>query len=52
MLPSFIGIGAQRCGTTWLYESLAAHPEVYVSRPKELYFFTKNYMRGLDWYQP
>ena len=51
MLPSFIGIGAQRCGTTWLYECLAAHPEVFVSRPKELYFFTKNYSHGLEWYR-
>jgi len=51
MLPSFIGIGAQRCGTTWLYESLAAHPQVFVSTPKELYFFTKNYGRNVDWYE-
>ena len=51
MLPSFIGIGAQRCGTTWLYECLAAHPQVFVSTPKELYFFTKNFARGLDWYE-
>ena len=51
MSPSFIGIGAQRCGTTWLYECLAAHPDVFVSTPKELYFFTKDYSRGLDWYE-
>ena len=51
MLPSFIGIGAQRCGTTWLYECLAAHPDVYVSSPKELYFFTKNYSLGIEWYK-
>jgi hypothetical protein len=49
MLPSFIGLGAQRCGTTWLYECLAAHPQVFVSSPKELYFFTKNYQKGFEW---
>ena len=50
MLPSFIGLGAQRAGTTWLYGCLAEHPEVFMSREKELYFFSKNYSLGHDWY--
>ena len=50
MLPTFIGIGAQRAGTTWAYNCLAQHPEVYMSEKKELHFFYANYSRGLDWY--
>jgi hypothetical protein len=37
-IPNFLGIGVPKAGTTWLYELLKAHPEVYVpSYRKELY---------------
>jgi hypothetical protein len=43
MLPNFIGIGAPRCGSTWLHELLQSHPQVYVpQRWKEVYFFDQN----------
>jgi len=51
MLPTFIGIGAQRAGTTWAYNCLAEHPDVFMTRKKELHFFYVNYARGLDWYR-
>lgn len=35
----FIGIGAPRCGSTWMYERLEEHPEVCVSHPKETLYF-------------
>jgi hypothetical protein len=41
--PDFVGIGAQKAGTTWWYELIAAHPGV-ASRPdihKERHFFTR-----------
>lgn len=51
-LPTFLGIGVPRAGTTWLHELLGSHPEVYVpSRRKELSFFDLHYGRGLKWYQ-
>ena len=51
MLPNFLCIGAQRAGTTWLYDLLASHPEVYVpARRKEVHFFDWYYNRGLSWY--
>ncbi|MBA3496732.1 MAG: sulfotransferase domain-containing protein [Gemmatimonadales bacterium] len=51
-LPSFLGIGVPRAGTTWLHELLGSHPEVYVpSRRKELSFFDLHHDRGLEWYQ-
>jgi hypothetical protein len=38
-LPNFLGIGAQRAGTTWLYKMLSRHPEIFLSAQKELHFF-------------
>ena len=52
-LPTFVIIGAQKCGTTALHSYLSRHPEISMSRPKELDFFVaeKNWDRGLDWYR-
>jgi hypothetical protein len=39
--PDFVGIGAQKSGTTWWYDAICAHPDVY-ARPdvhKERHFF-------------
>jgi len=51
-LPTFVGIGVPRAGTTWLHDLLLAHPEIYVpSRRRELNFFDLYYDRGLSWYE-
>ncbi len=34
-----LGVGAQRCGTTWLYRYLSQHPAVFISPFKELHVF-------------
>ena len=39
MLPNFIGIGAPKAGTTWLFKCLDEHPEVFVAAVKETSFF-------------
>ena len=39
MYPDFIGIGAQKAGTTWLYRNLQAHPEVWMPPIKEIHYF-------------
>jgi hypothetical protein len=49
--PSFIGIGAERSGTTWCWACLNEHPQVSMSFPKELNYFNLNYARGEDWYR-
>lgn len=61
----FIGIGAMKCGTTWIADQLEDHPEILFSRQKslkELHYFASdtnqslkihgptNYYRGLGWY--
>ncbi len=51
-LPTFLGIGVPRAGTTWLHELLSSHPEVFVpSRRKELSNFNFQYHRGVGWYR-
>jgi len=49
--PDFIGIGAPKAGTTWLYQALSEHPYIYLPPGKELQFFDKHYALGEDWYE-
>jgi hypothetical protein len=51
MLPDFVIIGAQRAGTTYLYESLARHPDIAPALTKEVHFFDVWFGRGLRWYR-
>ena len=39
--PDFVGVGAQRCGTTWWFRTLLRHPRIVApqGRKKELHFF-------------
>lgn len=48
----FLGIGANRCGTTSLWRALDSHPEVRVPSDKEREFFSsdESYERGLEHY--
>ena len=38
MYPRFLGIGAQKAGTTWLYENLRRHPALWLPPVKELHY--------------
>lgn len=51
-LPNLIIIGAHKCGTTSMHGYLDQHPDISMSRIKELNFFTEpsNWDRGVDWY--
>jgi hypothetical protein len=42
--PDFVGVGAQKCGTTWWFHGLTSHPGVVVERgtTKELLFFERS----------
>jgi Sulfotransferase domain len=40
--PDFVGVGAQRCGTTWWHRLISVHPDVCFKRGvhrKEVHFF-------------
>ncbi len=54
-LPTFIVIGAMKSGTSSLHRYLDAHPDIFMSAPKEPRYFADgpgaNFDRGLDWYR-
>lgn len=45
MYPDFIGIGAQKAGTTWLDRNLRTHPEIWTPSVKELHYFNRTFNR-------
>jgi Sulfotransferase domain len=51
LLPDFLIIGAQRCGTTSLQRYLIQHPCIAPAFRKEVHFFDKNLSKGTTWYR-
>ncbi len=52
MLPGFLIVGAQRCGTTSMYRTLSQHPAIVKSvLHKGVHYFDMNYGRGRGWYR-
>lgn len=48
--PTFLVLGAAKCGTTSLCALLEQHPDVFLSEPKEPLFFELEYDRGPGYY--
>src|SRR5699024_6284407 len=50
--PDFLIVGAQKAGTSTLFNNLSQHPQLFGARTKEICYFsrTKNYERGENWY--
>ena len=51
MLPDFLIIGAQKSGTTSLYNHLIQHPGVGTAFEKEVRYFNDHYEEGVNWYR-
>jgi len=52
VLPDFLVVGAQRCGTTSLHRALAAHPRVATPLAhKGVHYFDTNFGRSVAWYR-
>ena len=52
MLPAFLIVGGQRCGTTSMYRTLSQHPAVLKAvLHKGVHYFDTDYQRGMEWYQ-
>jgi hypothetical protein len=56
LLPDFLIVGAQKCGTTSLYRYLIQHPNIPPITPighcrKEVRFFTDYFHYGTGWYK-
>jgi hypothetical protein len=51
-MPNLIIIGGLKCGTTSIHHYIGLHPEIQMSKPKELNFFVSelNWDLGLNWY--
>jgi hypothetical protein len=47
----FLGIGAQKAGSTWLFRQLSAHPRLSFPAGKEVHFWDKRRAKGIDWYR-
>lgn len=50
VFPNFLVIGVQRSATTWLFECLREHPDIFMPAEKELHYFDENYNKGIGWY--
>jgi hypothetical protein len=42
----FLSVGAMKAGTTWLYDKLRQHPEIYFTPQKEVHFFSHYYQKS------
>ncbi len=52
MTPSFLIVGAQRCGTTSMYKTLSQHPRVLPAvLHKGAHYFDTGYGHGPAWYR-
>jgi hypothetical protein len=50
-LPSALLLGAQRSGSTSLFQYLVQHPDVLPPFGKEIQYFTLHYAEGVRWYR-
>lgn len=50
-LPDALIIGAQKAGTTSLFQYLVQHPSVLAPAVKEVHYFDLNFERGERWYR-
>ena len=51
-LPNLVIVGVMKCGTTSLHYYLGLHPDIHMSREKEIEFFIeeRHWNRGPEWY--
>ncbi len=49
-VPNFCYIGTSKAGSTWLFNALALHPDVYLAASKGLYYFDQHFDNGQEWY--
>ena len=49
-VPNFCYVGTSKAGSTWLFNALALHPDVYLAPSKGLYYFDQHFDNGQEWY--
>jgi|GEM_PF-4605690 len=50
MLPTFLGIGAMKSGSSWVMNVIGTHPDILVV-PWEMHFFNRSFEKGESWYR-
>src|SRR5258708_38882085 len=50
-LPNFLGIGAVKAGTTWLYRALYQHPQLYLPITKPVRYFDRHIDKPIETYK-
>ena len=50
-VPDFLYVGTSKAGSTWLFNALSVHPDVWLASNKGLYYFDAHFDRGPDWYR-
>ncbi len=51
VLPDFLIIGAQRSGTTSLYNYLTKHPSIVSALREGIHYFDRYYYKSIYWYK-
>ncbi len=51
LLPDFLIIGGERCGTSSLYYYLTEQPGIVPAFTKEPHFFDEHFAKGVSWYR-
>ena len=49
--PSFLFVGASKSGSSWFFQILREHPQVFVPANKATFFFSDYYAKGIAWYE-
>jgi hypothetical protein len=49
--PGFLIVGAEKSGTTSLYDYINQHPQVAVGHRKEVQYFSRYFYRSWNWYR-
>ena len=50
-IVDFIGVGSGKCGSTWFFENVIQHPEIYDGNPKEINYFSDLFnQHSPEWY--
>lgn len=48
--PDFIIVGPPKCATTWIYDCLKEHPDIFMPETDSVNYFDMNFHRDLEWY--
>ena len=50
-LPTHLIVGVKKAATTWIWKQVENRKEVSTAVDKEIWYFTKNYHLGINWYK-